>query len=309
MNLSMYQQSIKENIPYLTDKMVIDFVNGLDAASELNSKTMQPNSFFSRNLSLVSGKTQQTQVNINNHLIVGLEACQHYFHEIMKSQDSHTHAIIDIHRKLKNTQLHTAELTHYVLNFQQQIEQQVCQVSNRLDKLECYNYAYTQMTNILSKLKAEKFSSLSLLGQFYTTLDTLYWGDFGLYLRTYSDDKKQDELLETLENELIATFKQNLKVGAKEDLHQNEWLSLPDKRRETQALQHALAYQGDWSRWSPNEYPIVFMATQYHDLPEDKKPEYKNLSLKMIDINRVSRRMIGEMNNRIENSRLTRTGL
>lgn len=296
-------------MPYLTDKMVIDFVNGLDAASELNNKTMQPNSFFSRNLSLVSGKTQQAQANINDHLIVGLEACQHYFHEIMQSQDSHTHAILDIHQKLKNTQLGVSELTGYVLDFQQQIEQQVCQVSNRLDKLESHSYAYTQMGNVLSKLKAEKFSRLSLLGQCYTTLDTLYWGDFGLYLRTYNDDKKKEELLETLENELIATFKQNLKIGAKEDLHQSEWLSLPNERQETQALQYALAYQGDWSEQAPNEYPIVFMATQYHDLPENKKPEFKNLSLNMIDINRVSKRMIGEMNNRVESSRLTGIGL
>jgi len=51
------------------------------------------------------------------------------------------------------------------------------------------------------------------------------------------------------------------------------------------------------------------MATQYHDLPDDKKSEYKNLSLNMIDINRVSKRMIGEMNNRIESSRLTGIGL
>ena len=309
MNLSTYQQSIKENMPYLTDKMVIDFVNGLEAASELNSKTMQPSSFFSRNLSLVSGKTQQAQANINDHLIVGLEACQHYFHEVLQSQDSHTHAILDIHQKLKNTQLGVSKLTGYVLDFQKQVEQQVYQVSNRLDRLESYGYAYTQMGNILSKLKAEKFSRLSLLGQCYTTLDTLYWGDFGLYLRTYTDDKKKDELLETLENELIATFKQNLQIGAKEDLHQSEWLSLPNERQEAQALQHALAYQGDWSGLSPNEYPIVFMATQYHDLPKDKKPEYKNLSLNMIDINRVSKRMIGEMNNRIESSRLTGIGL
>lgn len=304
MILSTYQQSIKENVPFLTDKMVIDFVNGLDAAAELNSKTMQSNGFFTRNLSLISGKTPQAQANINEHLITGLNACQHYFHEIMQSQDSHTHAIIEIHQKLKNTQLGVSELTDYVLDFQQQIEQQVCQVSNRLDRLESYGYAYTQMGNILSKLKAEKFSKLSLLGQFYTTLDTLYWGDFGLYLRSYNEDKKRDELLETLENELIATFKHNLKIGAREDLHQSEWLSLPNERQETQALQYALAYQGDWSEKAPDEYPMVFMATQYHDLSEDKKSEYKNLNLNMIDINRVSKRMIGEMNNRIESSRL-----
>lgn len=303
MNLSNYQQPIKENIPYLTDKMVIDFVNGLDAASELNSKTMQSSSFFSRNLSLVSGKTQQAQANINDHLIVGLDACQHYFHEVLQSQDSHTHAILDIYQKLKNTQLGISELTDYVLGFQQQIEQQVSQVSNRLDRLESYGYAYTQMSNVISKLKAEKFSKLSLLGQCYTTLDTLYWGDFGLYLRTYNSDKKKDELLETLENELIATFKQNLQIGAREDLHQSEWLSLPDEHQETQALQHALAYQGDWSGLSPNEYPIVFMATQYHGLPVDRKSEYKNLSLNMIDINRVSKRMISEMNERTENAK------
>ncbi len=309
MELAKYKQSIVENTPYLTDKMVIDFVNGLEAAAELNSKTMQSNSFFARNLSLVSGKTQQAQANINDHLIAGLDACQHYFHEIFQSQQGHTHAIVEIHQTLKKTQLQTAELTHYVLDFQQQIEQQVDQVSSRLDKLESYGYAYTQMSNVLSKLKAEKFSKLSLLGQCYTTLDTLYWGDFGLYLRTYSDESKRNELLNTLENELIATFKQNLNIGAKEDLHQDEWLGLPNEREESRALQHALAYQGDWSGQAPNEYPIVFMATQYNDLPDDRKPQYKNLSLNMIDIDRVSKRMIGEMNNRTEYSRLIGFGL
>ncbi|WP_201555517.1 diguanylate cyclase regulator RdcB family protein [Psychrobacter sp. 72-O-c] len=309
MELEKYQQSIAQNIPYLTDKMVIDFVNGLDTAKELNSKSLQPKSFVSRNLSLISGKTQRAQANVNDHLIAGLDACQHYFHEIFQSQQGHTHAIIEIHQTLKNTQLQTAELTHYVLDFQQQIEKQVDKVSSRLDRLESYGYAYTQMGNVLSKLKAEKFSKLSLLGQCYTTLDTLYWGDFGLYLRTYNDETKKEELLDTLENELIATFKQNLNIGAREDLHQDQWLCLPDEREESEVLQHALAYQGDWSQQAPNEYPIVFMATQYNDLPNDRKPEYKNISLNMIDIDRVTKRMIGEMTNRTEHSRLQGLGL
>lgn len=309
MQLVKYQRAIAENIPYLTDKMVIDFVNGLDAASELNSKTMQPSSFFSRNLSLVSGKTQQAQANINDHLIAGLNACQHYFHGIFQSQQGHTHAILELHQTLKKTQLQTAELTYYVLDFQQKVEQQFDQVSSRLDKLESYNYAHNQMNHVIAKLKADKFSELSLLGQCYATLDTLYWGDFGLYLRTYSDDKKKDELLETLENELIATFKQNLQIGAKKDLHQDEWLCLPHDREENRALQQALAYQGDWSIQASDQYPIVFMATQYHDLPDNRKPEYKNINLNMIDINRVSKRMIREMNNRIDCSRLIRIGL
>lgn len=302
MDLIKHQQALQENIPYLADKMIIDFVNGLDAAKELNNKNLQASGFFARNLSLISGKSQQTQANINDHLMVGLEACQHYFKEVLQSQHGHANTIIEIDRRLEKLQLHTVTVANYVSDFKQQIEQQVNVLHTRLDKLESFNDAREQMDYMLSKLKAEKFSNLCLLGQCYTILDTLYLGDFGLYMRSYPSDSKNDKLLNTLENELIATFKQNCNIGAKEDLHQDDWLCLPNSRQESQALQHALEYQGDWSQHAPHEYPIVFMATQYNGLCEETKPKYKNINLNMIDISRVSKRMIGEMNQRSEYS-------
>lgn len=308
-NLNLYKQSISENISYLTDKMIVDFVNGLDTAKELNHKAMMPNSFLRRNLSLISGRSQQSQANINDHMIAGLEACQNYFQEVMLSQQGHTHALVDIYQKLKSTQLQAAELTHYVLDFRQQIESTLYSIEGRLDKIESYHNADIQMKFVLSKLKAEKFSKLPLLSQCYVVLDTLYWGDFGLHLRTYHNQDTKRELLSTLENELIATFKQNLNIGAKTDLHINQWLELPNTKEETYALQEALSYQGDWSIDNYEYFPMTFMATQYNQLPSTKQASYKGLTLNMIDISRVTGRMIAEIDNRTERDRLQKVSL
>lgn len=282
---------VENNFPYIKDKMVIDFIDGLNVAQRLNQRQHENSQdFIKRNLALLSGKTQMTQANINDHLIVGLEACQAYFKEIINHEQTHACAISRLDDVLKQTQSNVAEIAHFVADLQEQVHEIHHSLSSRIDRLEWANLANKQLEHLLSAWEAEQFAELSPMGQCFLVLDNLKWGDFGFYLKKLDENKRKQEL-EILKSKIIIVQKSLLGQNAKDDLSKQAWLTPTISRASSTDMQHALQFQGDWSWKNPQNYAMAFTATQYPMLPENEKQVYHNLVVNMIDIERVSERM------------------
>lgn len=282
---------VEKNFPYIRDKMVIDFVNGLDVAQGLNQKQHQTSqSFIKRNLALLSGKTQMAQANINDHMIVGLQACQDYFKEMIYHQQAHAFAISQLDDVLKQTQSNVAEIAHFVADLQEQVHDIHHALSSRIDRLEWSERAGKQVEHLLSAWQAEQFSELSPMGQCFLILDNLKWGDFGFYLKQLNQNDRQKEL-ETLKSKIMIVQKSLLNKNVHDDLSRQTWLTPTISRASSADMQLALQYQGDWSWKNPSNYAMAFTATQYPMLLEDEQKEYRSLMVDMIDIGRVSERM------------------
>ncbi|MFW2177913.1 MULTISPECIES: diguanylate cyclase regulator RdcB family protein [unclassified Moraxella] len=287
----IHLDKINETFPYLKDKMVIDFVNGLDVANRLNQHQKEVSqSFFKRNFHILNGKTQMAQENINDHVIAGLEACQGYFQEISQHQQAHANAIMTLNTALSQTQNNVAEIAHFVADLQEQVQEINHQLSSRIDRLEWSDRADRQLQNVLSAWEAEQYVELSPMGQCFLVLDTLKWGDFGLFLQQLNPTEREQEL-NTLKNKIITIQKSLLHKNATDDFLKKQWLEPTAHRASTQDMQYALQYQGDWSWKNPKHSPMVFTATQLPMLTENVE-EYDDLVIEMIDINRVSQRMM-----------------
>ncbi|OPH34075.1 Uncharacterised protein [Moraxella atlantae] len=295
---NIHSNKIQTTFPYIKDKMVIDFINGLDTAKHLNQQNHAVSQdFIKRNLALISGKQQMAQSNINDHLIAGLEACQAYFAEISYHQQAHANAIIKLKQTLDQTQIHVTEIAYYVSDLQNQANQlqaELSQANRRIDQLEQSEKAKAQLEGLLSAWQAERFSQLSPMGQCFLVLDTLSWGDYGLYVRQLDNNERQQQL-DTLRNKIINVQKALLKCGANDDLLKQDWLKPTHRGTAQQELQAALQYQGDWSWQNPQRFAMAFTATQFPSLSSQQAARYNDLVISMIDINRVSQRMINNV--------------
>lgn len=292
--LMSYSKELNQIFPFIKDKMVIDFVNGLDTAKKLNKHNQKSKGFLERNLALLSGKTQHTQNNINDHVMVGLEACNAYIQEITAHERLHAQTIQQLHQTLSATELKTAEIANYVADLQEQVDDMYANLNSRIQRLEISDRANSQMDSILTAWEAEQFHDLSPMGQCFLVLDTLKWGDYGFYLTTLDDNQKHS-ILQTLKNKMIVIQKNLMQQPANEDILKSIWLTPMRKNETSNVLQPALQYQGDWSWENPNYYNMAFTATQLPSLEDSEKSEFNGLVIDMIDIERVNSRMLNDV--------------
>lgn len=290
-NQIIHHEKINTLFPFIKDKMVIDFVNGLNVAQRLNQHQHEiSTNFIQRNISLLSGKTQMAQNNINDHMIAGLQACKAYFDEISQHQQEHANAILQINQTLNQTQQYVAEIADYLVDFKEQVQEMNIELSSRIHRLEWADKADFQLNYLLEAWLAEKYHQLSPIAQCYLVLDNLNRGDYGFFIRQLDETQRQMRL-DTLKNKIINVQKQLLGCNAHDDLLKAKWLTPVTIKADNADLQLALQYQGSWTWENPNEFPVAFTATQVPMLEPAEQQQYNNLMVSMIDINRVSQRM------------------
>lgn len=293
-NLTKEKSVICETIPYLTDKMVIDLVNGVAVTGQLNTTQKNiANDFIARNLDMLSGKSLRRQANINDNIVEALQACASYLEHISSDQTKHAQTIIKLNDSLKNTRASMAEMGGVLIDITKQVSEMEREFSERLAKLELESLANRELEYLLSEWRINNFSALSPMGQSFVVLDTLNRGNFGLYL-THLDNSSREKTIKTLINKMIATQCDLLNSDKNEDFLKKFWLT-PTNPIKSKALademEQALVYQGDWSAENPEQKPMVFTATQFANLDGQQQQTYNRLVVDMIDIERVNTRM------------------
>lgn len=294
-NFSYFQDDIYQAFPNIKDKMVIDFVNGLDVAKNINFKSKNSQSFVKRNLDLLSGTSKLRQDEVNDHFISGLEACRSYFLEMSAHVQLHSNAIIQLDSSLQNTRNDVAEIADFVIDFRNEVKTQVNDFTHQVAELYSYNRAMAHMENILSRWAADRLINLSPMGQCFSVLDSLRWGDFGSYMQSDVNLYDKHRLFDTLEHNIIKIQKDILQVDAFTDLPKSKWITLPQDNSLSQTLSEVMRYQGDDSCQNPSSYPMVFTATQISALNKEEQEQYSSLTVRRIDIDRVSKRMAREV--------------
>ena len=290
------EDNVKHVFPNVKDKLIIDFINGLDAAYDLNKRSKASHSFLKRNIELVSGHNKLRQESINDHLIVGLDACHEYFLEMSTHLQQHSYAVIQLKKTLDYTQIKVSEIVDFVTDFKDLVDHKFQVIRSEIDELDTHRKAVSHMENVLSRWTADRFKDLSPMGQCFCALDNLKWGDFGSYLYSSDNYLEKKRLLETLENKIIKIQKDILHIDANTDLSRSEWLEAPESYKPfPNVLTDVMQYQGDDSYQNPERYPLIFTATQLAYLDDNVKDKYSNLTLRRLDINRVSSRLIDEM--------------
>lgn len=275
-------------------KMILDLVNGMDAALELNTVQQTRLKPVQRALDAISGHGHTRNIHIQDHLIHGIEACRHLIEELSASQTLQGRAMLNIRTSLQNTQTNLANMTEAVVNELARIDNVLGNHADRLGELELISKAEDEWQRWLRKWKSGDLQALSPMARCYSVLEALYWGNFGLFLQQSNNAQKKYDLWDKLAFEITQQLQTDFNTSRDEDIDRDKWLTIPDNVQQEE-ITCLLQYQGDWVLNDPKSARLTFMATQWPALDMNARRAYERNTYRLIDIKRVSERMVQEM--------------
>jgi hypothetical protein len=180
--------------PQLTEKALVDFVNGLEVtADHIRVQTKANSDFVARTWSGLNGESVLRQNTINQHVTESLKTVSVWLENLQGQQIQSDLAIVKVSDKLVETrkgllmllERHQA-LEHEVNGIMVQID---CmkndhqQLSARLEQVDSGRLATQQIEAVFDKWKAGRLGHFPILVRLFLVFDELYWGDFGNYCR------------------------------------------------------------------------------------------------------------------------------
>lgn len=283
-------------------KITLDLLNGMDVAAELNDIQKKRTGMMLRALDNLSGESHRRNAHIQEHLIHSVTACQQYIEELVANQALQGRAILELRTSLSNTQHHIANLTEYVAdklaNIDERLDQHEAQLTahdKQINDLELASKADDEWQLWMIQWKSGELQELSPLARCYSVLDALYWGYFGAYFLQSNDEEAKYSRRRKLAFEIREQLQKDLNTAAADTLiPRANWLAMPDSPWRNDITQ-VLQYQGDWSLAAPASARLSFMATQWPMLATEQQREHDRNCYQLLDIKRVSERMVQEM--------------
>lgn len=171
--------------PQLTEKAVIDLVNGLEVVGD-HLRCKSTRSFVERVWYATTGRASREQYLIDLNLKTGLETVEKWVRDIQRFQVKSDFALAVVAEKLTEARI---ALDRHALR-QSELEAALGQVQQRLDgltqqvnELEARNKANDQVDLLLHQWEERMGRICSSLVQVFLTIDELWWGAFGRYCR------------------------------------------------------------------------------------------------------------------------------
>ena len=224
--------------PQLTEKAVIDLVNGLEVVGD-HLRCRSTRSFVERVWYATTGRASREQYLIDLNLKTGLETVEKWVRDIQKFQAKSDLALAVVAEKLTEARI---ALDRHALR-QSELEAALSQIQQRLDgltqqvnELEARNKANDQIDLLLHQWEERMGRICSPLVQVFLTIDELWWGDFGRYCRLVRDTQDDDTFIDINRHKLAEHFAAKLTLKAYDFIAVETLLSsvmkIPDEQRE-----------------------------------------------------------------------------
>jgi hypothetical protein len=277
--------------PQLTEKALVDFINGLEVTDDhIRVQTKVNNDFFTRTWSGLNGESALRQNTINQHVTESLNTVSIWLQNLQGQQIQSDLAIAKVGEKL----LETRKGLMMLLDKHQSLNQEVSgilididlmknkhdELSERLDQVDSGRLATQQIEAVFDKWNAGRLEHFPLLARLFLVFDELYWGDFGNYCRKCGLEHREiQRLVQQVQDKSLIQLKRDWSQA------QDVYFWQDDAKREFQNLavdyRDLIAYL---TNGAPSDLmPMTWGLNQLADNPQS--PALQNLYLpKMLDI-------------------------
>jgi len=256
----MHNSNWLESLDCIQNKAIVDLVNGLDVSRD-HQKVFDNQNFLGRFVSGFSGKNQQRQGEINKSLTEGLESTLTWLTELTESVASSNLAIKQVNVRVDKLSQHLSSLAGDYLQTRSQLQALADVTSERLSSLEfdianlrLEVKAKTQLDLVMSKWSTGSWGNLPIASRCFITLEELRWGSFGDFIRSCTQQEKQDYLL-LLKNKIVEQLSNDLDVMVKDRVDANLWI-----KANSQDSLEAVSFLGNWC--IEHKHPSTFFVTQ-----------------------------------------------
>lgn len=205
--------------PQLTEKALVDFVNGLEVIDDhIRVREIANNKFVSRLWGDLNGENALRQQTIDQHVTESLKTVSTWLQYLQSQQIQSDLAITKIGNKLLETrqgviillEKHNA-LHHEVeklLVSMDNMNEKYSQLSIRLEQVDDGRLAAQHIEAVFDKWEAGGLNHYPVLIRLFLVFDELYWGDFGHYCRQCGLEHREiQRLTEQVKNKSLIQLK------------------------------------------------------------------------------------------------------
>ncbi|NMG11900.1 diguanylate cyclase regulator RdcB family protein [Brasilonema sp. UFV-L1] len=270
--------------PQLTEKAIVDYVNGLEVLDDhLRFRDQTNNKFFTRIWDSITGRTAQRQQIIDRNITTSLNTVSVWLQDIQLHQGESDIAVARLAGKLVETRTGVMRLQERhnelaknvqaiaqdVYQLQSQVREHRIELESQIRQVNAGRLASAHLTQVFDKWQAERLNNYPPLVRLYIVIDELYWGYFGTYCRSQFGTSEVHQLMEQLVNKALIQMKQDLGGDVSQLMLPQDWLSpiqnLPEESREV------LSYLSNWAdpQTAPITWAIRNAALLESGLPDD----------------------------------------
>ncbi len=201
-NIPILFDTLTRDHPQLTEKSLVDFVNGLEVMDDhIRVREITNNKFVSRLWGDLNGENALRQNTIDQHATESLKTVSTWL-QCLQSQQIHSDlAITKIGSKLLETRQGVMILLekHNSLQFEvnslllsmDSMDKKYNQLFLRIEQVNDGRLASLHIEKVFVKWAAGGLNHYPLLIRLFLVFDELYWGDFGNYCRQLGLENKE----------------------------------------------------------------------------------------------------------------------
>jgi hypothetical protein len=264
-----FNQLTKEH-PQLTEKALIDFVNGIEVIDDhIRFRETINQGFAGRLWNDLTGQSHLRQQTIDQHVNESLKTVSSFLQQLKQQQFQSDLAYSTVAEKLAETRAgvmrlnakhkELAQQVNTLMSEFERLDNQYTALSQKVQQVDNGRLAYQQLGAVFVKWQAGRLNHYPVIIRLYLVFDELYWGHFGNYCRQYDLEREIADLIQQAKDKAITQLKQDLQIN-----DTNVWNWHEQLTAEIQNLpvdyQQVLAYLTDDAQI--DETPMLWAVNQ-----------------------------------------------
>jgi hypothetical protein len=231
----------RRRYPQLTEKMVVDLVNGIEVANDHLRCRCLPQPMFGRLWRSLTGREAREQYLIDVNFANGVSAIAVWLQDLQSFQAESDMAIAAMASKLAETRdclgEHFASIREALGVAIDDANGRIDRLTRRVNILDARARAENHIKLLLQHLEGERdYPPQPLLAKAFFVIDQLWWGDFGAYCRLAEGATEIRDCIEIASVEVGEYIARAFEVGARQLFPVEELLKSLSKMPEEERL-------------------------------------------------------------------------
>lgn len=209
--------------PQLTEKALIDFVNGIEVIDDhIRFRETINQGFAGRLWNDLTGQSHLRQQTIDQHVSGSLNAISNWLQFLQHTQIESDLAYSKVSEKLAETRAgvmrlnakhnELAQQVNSLISDFERLDDKYIHITKKVTQVDDGRLATQHLEAVFDKWQAGRLNHYPVMIRLYFVFDELYWGEFGNYCRKYNLEHEINRLIQQAKDKAVIQLKNDLKI-------------------------------------------------------------------------------------------------